>query len=64
MKSYRFLIRYGGYFIDHTFKSENDEKASEDIVTEILSGRGSWGDERDLEPSKIFITYEEVNANE
>jgi len=62
MKSYRFLIRYGGFKIDHTFNSENDEKARKDIITELLSGRGSWCEELGTTPSKMFITYEEVNV--
>lgn len=62
MKSYRFIIRYGGLRIDHTFKSENDDEARKDIIKELLDGRGSWFEELGTTPSKMFITYEEVNV--
>lgn len=62
MKSYRFIIRYGGFRIDHTFKSENDDEARKDIIKELLNGRGSWFEELGTTPSKMFITYEEVNV--
>ncbi len=62
MKSYRFIIRYGGFRIDHTFKSENDDEARKDIIKELLDGRGSWFEELGTTPSKMFITYEEVNV--
>ena len=62
MKSYRFIIRYGGLRIDHTFKSENDDEARKDIIKQLLDGRGSWFEELGTTPSKMFITYEEVNV--
>jgi len=62
MKSYRFIIRYGGFRIDHTFKSENDDEARKYIIKELLDGRGSWFEELGTTPSKMFITYEEVNV--
>ena len=62
MKSYRFTVRYAGQRITHDLQATNDDEAGKNFVTELKAGKGSWVKEITYTPSKMFITYEELNG--
>lgn len=62
MRSYRFTIRFAGQRISHDFKATNDDEASKNLINELKAGKGTWVKEITYTPSKMFITYEELNG--
>ena len=62
MKSYRFTVRYAGQRITHDFKATNDDEAQKNFINELKAKKGKWEKEVTYSPSKIFITYEELNV--
>ena len=62
MRSYRFTIRYAGQRITHDFKATNDDEAQKNFINELKAKKGKWEKEVTYSPSKIFITYEELNV--
>ena len=62
MRSYRFTIRYAGQRITHDFKATNDDEAQKNFINELKAKKGKWEKEITYSPSKIFITYEELNV--
>lgn len=62
MRSYRFTIRFAGQRITHDFKATNDDEANKNLINELKAGKGNWVKEVTYSPSKMFITYEEINV--
>jgi hypothetical protein len=62
MRSYRFTVRYAGQRITHDFKATNDDEAQKNFINELKAKKGKWEKEVTYSPSKIFITYEELNV--
>ncbi len=62
MRSYRFTIRYAGQRITHDFKATNDDEAQKNFINELKAKKGKWEKEITYSPSKMFITYEELNV--
>ncbi len=62
MRSYRFTIRYAGQRITHDFKATNDDEAQKNFINELKAKKGKWEKEVTYSPSKMFITYEELNV--
>jgi hypothetical protein len=62
MRSYRFTIRFAGQRIIHDFKATNDDEAKKNLINELNAGKGTWVKEVTYSPSKMFITYEELNG--
>ena len=65
MKNFRVQIRAYGYYADFNVKSEDSSKAFEDALVDKLGKNDiNWEKDGFSNPSKIWITYEEViNAN-
>lgn len=61
MKLYRFNARYAGQHITADVKAHNDDEAKNNFITELNKGGGKWRNEITYSPSKVFITYEEIN---
>lgn len=61
MKLYRFIARYAGQRITADVKAHNDDEAKNNFITELKKDKGTWSNEITYTPSKIFITYEEIN---
>jgi len=62
MRSYRFIVRYAGHKITHDLQATNDTEAGKNFITELKAGKGSWTEEPTCTPSKMFVTYEELNG--
>jgi len=62
MRSYRFTVRYAGQRITHDFKATNDDEAQKNFINELKAKKGKWEKEITYSPSKMFITYEELNV--
>ena len=65
MKNFRVQIRAYGYYADFKIKSEDNENAFNDALVDKLGKNDiNWEKDGFSNPSKIWITYEEViNAN-
>ncbi len=61
MKLYRFNARYAGQHITTDVNAHNDDEAKINFVNELKEGGGTWRKEITYSPSKVFITYEEIN---
>ncbi len=61
MKLYRFNARYAGQHITLDVKAHNDDEAKNNFVNELKQNKGKWRKEITYSPSKVFITYEEIN---
>jgi hypothetical protein len=61
MKLYRFIARYAGQRIIIDVKAHNDDEAKVNFINGLKQGGGTWRDENMYSPSKVFITYEEIN---
>ena len=60
MKLYRFIARYAGQRIIVDVNAHNDEEAKNNFITELKKGGGTWRKEITYSPSKVFLTYEEI----
>ena len=65
MKNFRVQIRAYGYYADFNVKSDDNENAFNDALVDKLGKNDiNWEKDGFSNPSKIWITYEEViNAN-
>ena len=63
MKLYRFIARYAGQRIIVDVNAHNDDEAKDNFITELKKGGGTWRKEITYSPSKVFLTYEEINDN-
>ena len=61
MKLYRFVARYAGQRIMLDVNGASDDEAMNNFITKIREGQGNWYKEITYTPSKVFITYEEIN---
>ena len=61
MKLYRFNARYAGQRIVLDVNGSNDDEAMSNFITKLREGHGNWYKEITYTPSKVFITYEEIN---
>jgi len=65
MKLYRLIARFAGQRITLDVNASNDEEAKNNFIKELTKDNGKWRSEREItySPSKIFITYEEINED-
>jgi hypothetical protein len=63
MKSYRFTARYAGQRIVLDVNAVDDDEAKRNFLTEFSEGKGTWTKEVTYSPSKVFLTYEELNVS-
>ena len=65
MKNFRVQIRAYGYYANFNLQSEDNSKAFENALVDKLGENAiTWEKDGFSNPSKIWITYEEViNAN-
>ena len=63
MKLYRLIARYAGQRITLDVNAEDDNQAENNFIKELTKDSGKWRSEKEItySPSKIFITYEEIN---
>lgn len=61
MKLYRFIARYAGQRIVLDVNGTSDDEAMSNFITKLKEGQGSWYKEITYTPSKVFVTYEEIN---
>jgi hypothetical protein len=63
MKLYRLIAKYAGQRITLDVKADNDEEAKNNFIKELTKDSGKWRSEKEItySPSKVFITYEEIN---
>jgi hypothetical protein len=63
MKLYRLIARFAGQRITLDVNASNDEEAKNNFIKELTKDSGKWRSEKEItySPSKIFITYEEIN---
>jgi hypothetical protein len=63
MKLYRLIARFAGQRITLDVNASNDEEAKNNFIKELTKDSGKWRSEKEVtySPSKIFITYEEIN---
>jgi len=63
MKLYRLIARFAGQRITLDVNASNDEEAKNNFIKELTKDSGKWRSEREItySPSKLFITYEEIN---
>ena len=61
MKLYRFVARYAGQRIMLDVNGASDDEAMSNFITKLREGQGNWSKEITYTPSKVFITYEEIN---
>lgn len=63
MKLYRLIARFAGQRITLDVNASNDEEAKNNFIKELTKDSGKWRSEREItySPSKVFITYEEIN---
>lgn len=60
MKLYRFIARYAGQRIMIDVKAQNDDEAKINFINGLKEGGGTWRKEITYSPSKVFLTYEEI----
>lgn len=60
MKLYRFIARYAGQRITVDVNAHNDDEAKNNFLNELKKGGGTWRKEITYSPSKVFLTYEEI----
>jgi hypothetical protein len=41
----------------------DDDEAKCNFLTELSEGKGTWAKEVTYSPSKVFLTYEELNVS-
>jgi hypothetical protein len=63
MKSYRFTARYARQRIVIDVSAIDDDEAKRNFLTELSEGKGVWSKEITYSPSKVFLTYEELNVS-
>jgi hypothetical protein len=63
MKSYRFTARYAGQRIILDVNAIDDDEAKDNFIKQLREGGGSWSKEITYSPSKVFLTYEELNVS-
>jgi hypothetical protein len=63
MKLYRDHVRYAGHCISHDVWASNDEDSRNNFVKELNDGKYKMTKEITYSPSKMFITYEELNVS-
>ena len=63
MKLYRYHVRYAGHCISHDVWASNDEESRNNFVKELNDGKYTMKKEITYSPSKMFITYEELNVS-
>jgi hypothetical protein len=63
MKSYRFTARYAGQRIVLDVKAVDDDEAKNNFIKQLREGGGNWNKEVTYSPSKVFLTYEELNVS-
>jgi hypothetical protein len=63
MKSFRFTARYAGQRIVLDVKAIDDDEAKKNFLTELREGKGTWSKEETYSPTKVFLTYEELNGS-
>jgi hypothetical protein len=63
MKLYRYHVRYAGHCISHDVWASNDEDSRNNFVKELNDGKYKMTKEITYSPSKMFITYEELNVS-
>lgn len=63
MKLYRLIARFAGQRITLDVNASNDEEAKNNFIKELSKDGGKWRSEKEItySPSKVFITYEEIN---
>jgi hypothetical protein len=63
MKLYRLIAKYAGQRITLDVNADNDEQAKDNFIKELTKDGRNWRSEKEItySPSKVFITYEEVN---
>jgi hypothetical protein len=63
MKLYRLIAKYAGQRITLDVKADNDKQAEDNFIKELTKDGRNWRSEKEItySPSKVFITYEEVN---
>jgi hypothetical protein len=63
MKLYRLIARFAGQRITLDVNASNDEEAKNNFIKELTKDGGKWRSEKEItySPSKVFITYEEIN---
>ena len=61
MKLYRFIARYAGQRITLDVNGVSDDEAKSNFITKLREGGGTWNKENTYSPSKVFLTYEEIN---
>jgi hypothetical protein len=63
MKLYRLIARFAGQRITLDVNASNDEEAKDNFIKELTKDSGKWRSEKEItySPSKVFITYEEIN---
>lgn len=61
MKLYRFTARYAGQRITLDVNGVSDDEAKSNFITKLREGGGTWSKEITYSPSKVFLTYEEIN---
>jgi hypothetical protein len=63
MKLYRLIARFAGQRITLDVNASNDEEAKNNFIKELTKDNGKWRSEKEItySPSKVFITYEEIN---
>ena len=63
MKLYRLVARFAGQRITLDVNASNDEEAKNNFIKELTKDSGKWRSEKEItySPSKVFITYEEIN---
>ena len=63
MKLYRYRVRYAGHCISHDVWASNDEESRNNFIKELNDGKYTIRKEITYSPSKMFITYEELNVS-
>jgi hypothetical protein len=65
MKLYRLIARFAGQRITLDVNASNDEEAKNNFIKELTKDSGKWRSEKEItySPSKVFITYEEINED-
>jgi hypothetical protein len=63
MKLYRLIAKYAGQRITLDVKADNDKQAEDNFIKELTKDGRNWRSEKEItySPSKVFITYEEIN---
>jgi hypothetical protein len=41
----------------------DDDEAKRNFLTKLSEGKGTWAKEVTYSPSKVFLTYEELNVS-